>query len=334
MLNVEELTRASRVLPEVEALYLRAFPAQERRPFDELLDAEGAQRPEMLAFTDEHGRFCGLAFLLYAVGLAHLIYFAVDEALRGQGVGTQMLALLDARTAGTPLMADIELPGRGENRAQRARRKQFYLRCGYTETGVRYDWKGERYEVLCRGGTVSRAQYHAFWEALYGKPKPTPALHNIAPVCGDDARVLILGSFPSVKSREEAFFYAHPQNRFWPVLAAVLSEPTPTDVAQKRAMLLGHRVALWDVIGACEIVGSSDASIRGAQPNDLRPLLERAPIGRIFCNGGTAFRAYQRLTRPVLGIEAQQLPSTSPANARWSRDALTEAWRAALTPWL
>lgn len=160
-----------------------------------------------------------------------------------------------------------------------------------------------------------------------------PQLHTIAPVYDENSRILILGSFPSVKSREAAFFYGHPQNRFWRVLAAVLGEETPQTAAEKKSLLLRHGVALWDVIASCDIAGSSDASITNVAPNDLSRILDAAPVRRIFCNGGTAYRFYRRYDETVWG-KAEALPSTSPANARTGVQALTERWRAALAPWL
>ena len=160
-----------------------------------------------------------------------------------------------------------------------------------------------------------------------------PQLHTIAPVYDENSRILILGSFPSVKSRETAFFYGHPQNRFWRVLAAVLGEETPQTAAEKKSLLLRHGVALWDVIASCDIAGSSDASITNVVPNDLSRILDAAPVRRIFCNGGTAYRFYRRYDEAAWG-KAEALPSTSPANARTGVQALTERWRAALAPWL
>lgn len=157
--------------------------------------------------------------------------------------------------------------------------------------------------------------------------------HTIAPVCDAQSRILILGSFPSVKSREAAFYYAHPQNRFWRVLAAVVGEETPASTEARRALLLRHGIALWDVIASCEIEGSSDASITRVVPNDLSRILACADIRRIFCNGGTALRWYRRCDEARFGA-AELLPSTSPANARCSLDSLTEVYRARLTPWL
>ena len=156
-------------------------------------------------------------------------------------------------------------------------------------------------------------------------------VHNIPPVYDGRSRILLLGSFPSVRSREGEFFYHHPQNRFWRVLAAVLGVPVPLSVAEKREMLLRGGVALWDVAASCEIEGSGDASIRNVQPNDIGRLLREAPIAAIFCNGAAAHTLYRRYLEPRTGIAAQKLPSTSPANAAWSLERLTEAWRAALT---
>ena len=155
--------------------------------------------------------------------------------------------------------------------------------------------------------------------------------HPIPPVYDENSRVLILGSFPSVKSREQGFFYGHPQNRFWRVTAAVFGDETPVTVPERRAFLLRHGVALWDVIAACEITGSADASIRNPEINDLRPILEAAPIRAIFVNGQTAAKLYRRYAEPLTGRPAYPLPSTSPANAAWSLERLIEAWRAITT---
>ncbi len=151
-------------------------------------------------------------------------------------------------------------------------------------------------------------------------------VHPIPPVFDENSRILILGSFPSVKSRQAAFFYGHPQNRFWKVLANVFNEEVPETVPQKKEFLLSNRVALWDVIGACEIEGSSDASIRNVTVNDLGLILAKADIKRIYVNGKTAYRYFFKYTKPLIGREAVCLPSTSPANAAWDLDRLTEAW--------
>lgn len=162
----------------------------------------------------------------------------------------------------------------------------------------------------------------------------TTQIHNIAPLYDAGSRVLILGSFPSVKSREAAFFYAHPQNRFWPTLAALLGEPTPTSVEEKKALALSHGVALWDTIARCEIVGSSDASIGRVAPNDFAPIFAAADIRAVFCNGSTSYAYYNRYCRAQTGRSAIALPSTSPANARWTKEMLLAAWREKVLPFL
>ncbi len=156
--------------------------------------------------------------------------------------------------------------------------------------------------------------------------------HPIPPLYGPESEKLILGSFPSVKSREAMFFYGHPQNRFWRVLAALCASEVPKTVEEKTKLVLSHGFALWDVIASCEIVGSSDSSITNAKANDLSPILSGSRVTRIFCNGTTSFRLYSRYIQPVTGIEAVYLPSTSPANAAWSLERLIEAWRTALNP--
>ena len=154
--------------------------------------------------------------------------------------------------------------------------------------------------------------------------------HPISPVYSTDPntppRVLILGSFPSVKSRETAFFYGHPQNRFWRVLAAILEEPIPTTVAEKSTLLTAHGIALWDVIAACDIRGSSDSSITNVTPTDLSPILSMGTVRAVFTNGTTATRLYRRYQEPIIGIPTTPLPSTSPANATRSLEQLIEAW--------
>ena len=152
-------------------------------------------------------------------------------------------------------------------------------------------------------------------------------VHPIAPTYDADSEILILGSFPSVKSREMGFYYGHPRNRFWRVMAALYGEKTPMSVDERRAFLLRNRVAAWDVIASCTITGSSDSSIRDVVPNDLRPILAGSKVTRIFVNGKTAERMYARYTEPVLGIAAVCLPSTSPANAAWSLQKLIDTWR-------
>ena len=151
-------------------------------------------------------------------------------------------------------------------------------------------------------------------------------VHPIPPVFDENSKILILGSFPSVRSREEGFFYGHPQNRFWKVLSAVLGEETPVTTTDKKAFLLRSRIALWDVIGSCDVDGSSDSSIRNVTANDLRIILNAADIKEIYVNGKTAFRYYKKYSEPVINRPAVCLPSTSPANAAWSLGRLIEEW--------
>lgn len=150
--------------------------------------------------------------------------------------------------------------------------------------------------------------------------------HPIPPVYNEHSSVLILGSFPSVKSREMGFFYGHPQNRFWKVLSAIFREEVPVGVDERRNVLLRNKVAVWDVIGSCDIVGSSDSSIKNVVVNDLSVLLETADIHQIFVNGRTAEKMFNKYLKPQIKRSAICLPSTSPANAAWSLERLTEAW--------
>lgn len=152
-------------------------------------------------------------------------------------------------------------------------------------------------------------------------------IHTIEPVYNSDSRVLILGSFPSVKSREQQFFYGHPQNRFWRVVAGVFDCPVPQNVPEKKALLLGHGIAVWDVIASCTISGSSDASIRDVVPNDISGILEAADIRKIYANGAKSYELYQKYIYPQTKREIEKLPSTSPANAVFSYERLLEAWK-------
>lgn len=151
--------------------------------------------------------------------------------------------------------------------------------------------------------------------------------HPIEPVYDKNSKILILGSFPSVKSREAGFFYGHPQNRFWKVLARVFQTDIPATIPEKKTFLLEHKVAVWDVIGQCEITGSSDSSIRNVIPNPIQKILEETQIERIFVNGKKAEELYKRYIYPETKRNAICLPSTSPANASWNLEKLTEAWK-------
>ena len=151
--------------------------------------------------------------------------------------------------------------------------------------------------------------------------------HNIPPVFNADSRYLILGSFPSVRSRQAEFFYAHPQNRFWRVIACVFDTDVPRTVDEKKKMLLENGVALWDTIASCEIEGSSDTSIKSVVPNDIALILGSSKIERIFCNGGKSYETFMKYIYPSVGILPVKLPSTSPANAARSFEALADIWK-------
>lgn len=159
------------------------------------------------------------------------------------------------------------------------------------------------------------------------RQKMSTVIHNIPPVFDSESRILILGSFPSVKSREAEFFYGHPQNRFWKVTATVFGCDVPQTVEEKKAFLLKNHIALWDVIESCEIEGSSDSSIRNAVPNDIMKILNSADIKDIFVNGKTAEKYYKKYLLPQTKREAICLPSTSPANAAKNLDRLIEEWK-------
>ncbi len=152
-------------------------------------------------------------------------------------------------------------------------------------------------------------------------------VHPFPPVYDAESEILILGSFPSVKSREIMFYYGHPQNRFWRVLAAVYNADVPQNTDEKTRFLLKHHIALWDVLASCEITGSADSSIKNAVPNDLSVILSRADIRRIYTNGKTSEKYYKRFSEEITGRGSVCLPSTSPANAVWSLDRLIGAWK-------
>ncbi|MBC8570316.1 DNA-deoxyinosine glycosylase [Zongyangia hominis] len=155
--------------------------------------------------------------------------------------------------------------------------------------------------------------------------------HTLPPVYDAHSRVLILGTMPSPKSREAGFYYSHPQNRFWKVMARLLNAPLPQTNEEKRALLLSSHIALWDVLSSCLIAGADDGSIREPRPNDIAGLLTRAPIAAVYTTGAKAAALYRRLILPQTGVEAATLPSTSPANCRYHNlDTLTEAYRVIL----
>ena len=151
--------------------------------------------------------------------------------------------------------------------------------------------------------------------------------HEFEPVYNEESKVLILGTFPSVNSREQGFYYGHPQNRFWKLLAQICQCPVPESIEAKKKMLLDNHIAIWDVIASCKIVGSSDSSIKDVVPTDLSRVLEAASIERIYANGATAAKLYEKYQKDRTNREIIKLPSTSPANAAWNMERLYEAWK-------
>lgn len=157
--------------------------------------------------------------------------------------------------------------------------------------------------------------------------------HAFEPVYDSHSTVLILGTMPSPQSIKHGFYYSHPQNRFWPLMAALYEEPVPSSPDEKRAFALRHGIALWDVLASCEIKGAADSTIRSPIPNDFTPILQTAPIKQIFTTGKTAFTLFQKLVAPHLKREAIYLPSTSPANqALFPWEKLLATWRELLQP--
>lgn len=147
--------------------------------------------------------------------------------------------------------------------------------------------------------------------------------HTIEPVFDENSKILVLGSFPSVKSREANFFCGHPRNRFWKVVSSVIGEESPVTTEEKKAFLLRNNIAVWDVIKSCDIEGSSDSSIKNVTPNNLNVILEKADIKQIFANGNTAYKLFLKYNS---GMDAVKLPSTSPANAAFNLERLVESW--------
>lgn len=151
-------------------------------------------------------------------------------------------------------------------------------------------------------------------------------IHEFEPVFDKNSKILILGTFPSVKSREQAFYYSHPQNRFWRVISALTKSDVPANIAQKREMLIKNNIAVWDVISECDIIGSSDSSIKNVVPVDILKLLSQASIGSIYANGNAAKKLYEKYLMGLANREVVGLPSTSPANAAYSLERLIDCW--------
>ena len=151
--------------------------------------------------------------------------------------------------------------------------------------------------------------------------------HTFKPVYNEESEILILGSFPSVKSRESNFYYGHPQNRFWKVIANILETEIPQTIEEKKMLLLSNKIAIWDVIASCTIEGSSDASIKNVVTNDFSGIIKNSKIINIFVNGTKAYELYRKYAEDKTGIKAVKLPSTSPANAAWNLERLCKEWK-------
>lgn len=159
------------------------------------------------------------------------------------------------------------------------------------------------------------------------KQKYEHIIHPIVPLFNSESKILILGSLPSVKSREQNFFYGHPQNRFWKVLSMIFQVPLPLTIEEKKNLALSNKIAIWDTIFSCDICASSDSSIKNVVPTDLKMILENAKIEKILCNGKTSGKYYEKYQMKETKIKAQILPSTSPANATYSLERLVEIWK-------
>lgn len=157
--------------------------------------------------------------------------------------------------------------------------------------------------------------------------EPQAIVHSVEPIWAPDARVLVLGTMPSPASRQAGVPYAHPQNRFWPMVATLFGEEDPRTPEGRRALARRHHLALFDVIRSCTIAGASDASIRNVVPQDIKGFVAGTQIGHVALTGGTALRYYKRLLAEEVGLPYQGFPSTSPANARWRLSELVEAYR-------
>ena len=156
-------------------------------------------------------------------------------------------------------------------------------------------------------------------------------IHGFEPVFDKNSRILILGSLPSVKSREQGFYYGHPRNRFWTVIAAVTGRDVPVTIPQKKLLLLETGIALWDVVSECDIAGSADSKIKNVIPADLSRITDKCRINAVYANGSTAAALYRKYQQSVIGMEITLLPSTSPANAAWSTEKLITEWKRVIT---
>lgn len=151
--------------------------------------------------------------------------------------------------------------------------------------------------------------------------------HEFPPVFDENSEILILGSIPSPKSRKNGFYYMHPQNRFWKVVSTVMGEELPLEIPDKKAFLIRNHIALWDVLGSCEICGADDSSIRNPVPNDFSVIFNKASIKAVFTTGNKAAALYEKLCAERYAVQHIALPSTSPANCRMSFETLCESYK-------
>lgn len=151
-------------------------------------------------------------------------------------------------------------------------------------------------------------------------------VHPLKPLYNEESKILILGSFPSIKTREYGFFYGHPQNRFWPIMEELFNTKLSTDIDERREFILKNKIAMYDSIFQCDIIGSSDASIQNVIPSDLSEIFAKAKIEKVYCNGATSHKYYKKYHEKKYGIKAVALPSSSPANARYRIEDLVRVW--------
>lgn len=155
-------------------------------------------------------------------------------------------------------------------------------------------------------------------------------VHPLKPLYDEDSKILILGSFPSVKTREYGFFYGHPQNRFWKLMERLFDVDLDVSIEDRKRFLLEHNIAVYDSIYQCDIIGSSDSSIKNVVPSNLKEIVDSANINHVFCNGTASFKCFEKYHKKNLGVKATKLPSTSPANARYRLDDLLNEWKVIL----
>lgn len=159
------------------------------------------------------------------------------------------------------------------------------------------------------------------------KNQPCHIVHPFAPFYDENSAVLVVGSFPSVASRADGFYYGNVHNRFWKVLAAVFCDNVPNQIPEKKAFLARHKIALYDAVRECTISGSSDSSIRDVVPSDIESIVKNSKVKKIFANGKTSAKFFEKYQSEKLCKMLEVLPSTSPANASFSLEKLVESWK-------